>query len=281
MKLKNKIIFLLISTLIIGCSSVDSNELRKAEHSLLKGMNYARENKYTEALKEYSKVLKIESDNIYALKETARAYAILNNYDESLSFYKKALKVNDKDFESLKGISFVYYLTDNDSKALKYINKVPLDQLNIDSQFFKGFLLFQDGDEQEGIFEIEDSFNKAVSFNKEYAEIYMTLLYREKKIEKMRIFLDESKEKYFENENFVIFYAETINNYFYEFDLAEEILKRYIASNDGSNDLYIALAKTIYDGQERKNLSYKKRKSYKTIKKENNTKIKERLKKIL
>ncbi|MGB0405349.1 MAG: tetratricopeptide repeat protein [Fusobacterium sp.] len=281
MELKNKITLLIVSTLIIGCSSVDSKELRQAEHSLLKGMNYSREQKYTQALKEYDKVLDIESDNIYALKETARTYTILENYKEALSFYKKALKVDNKDTQSLKGISFIYYFNDNPSKALKYINKLPLNKLDTDSKFFKGFLLFQDGDEQEGIFEIEEAFDKMNSFNKEYAEIYMTLLNKEKKIEKMRIFLDENKEKYFDNENFIIFYTESIEEYFYEFDLAEEILKRYIATHNGSNELFIKLAKTIYNGQERKNLKQKKRKSYKNIKKENNTKIKGRLKKIL
>lgn len=281
MKFTNKITLLLVSTLVIGCSSVDSKKLKKAEYSLLRGMNYAREKQYTEALNEYDKVLEIDSNNFYALKETARAYAILKNYKKSISFYKQALKINDVDTNSLMGISYVYYLTEDFSKALKYIKKISTDKLNTEAQFFKGFLLFQDGDEQEGIFEFEEAFNKINHFDKEYAEIYMTLLNEEKQIEKMRIFLNENKEKYSDSEDFTIFFTESIENYFYEFDVAEDILKRYIATYGGSDNLYVTLAKTIYNGQERKNLKYVKRQKFKDIKKQNNIKIKGRLRKVL
>jgi len=281
MKLTNKITLLLVSTLIIGCSSVDSKKLKQAEHSLLKGMNYAREQKYTEALKEYNKVLHIDSNNFYALKETARANAILKNYKESISFYKQALKINEKDVNSLTGISYVYYLTEDFSKALKYIKQIPLDELTVDTKLFKGLLLFKNNDEQEGVFEFEEGFSQIDHFDKEYASIYMTLLNKEKQVEKMRIFLEENKNKYSNNEDFVIFFAESVENYFYEFDIAEEMLKRYIATYGGNDNLYVALAKTIYNGQKTKNSKREKKQNLKDIEKQNNTTIKGRLRKSL
>lgn len=250
-KTNNLFILIFFALFMVGCSSVNN---KKEEYYLLKGMNYARDGKYTKAIKEYEKTLDNNSKNLYALKEQAKAYTALKEYKKSISNYKKVLKIEKNNPESLKGISYSYYLNKDYSNALKYLKKVPEDELDIDSKMLKALVLSKNKYTEKAIFEFEEAFSKIDTFNKEYSEIYLSLLNKEKKREKMRIFLEEEREKYFDVENFVIFYVESIKIYFEEFDLAEEILKRYISNYGGSDNLYVTLAKTIYDGQKIKNL---------------------------
>lgn len=250
-KINNLFILIFFALFITGCSSINN---KKEKYYLLKGMNYAREGKYTKSIKEYEKILDDNPKNLYALKEQAKAYTALKEYDKSISNYKKVLNIEKYDPESLKGISYSYYLNKDYSKAFKYLKKVPQDELDIDSKMLKALVLSKNNYTEKAIFEFEEAFSQIDTFNKEYSKIYLRLLNNEKKIEKMRIFLEEEREKYFDVENFIIFYVESIKIYFEEFDLAEEILKRYISNYGGSDELYITLAKTIYDGQKRKNL---------------------------
>lgn len=245
-----KISILFILIFLLGCSSSDPKKNEREEYFLIRGLNYSKENNLIGALGEYEKALDENSKNIITLKEIAKVYARLEEYDLSIKYYKKALDIDKKDIDSLKGISVVNYLSGETGKALSYIKDIPTNALEPEIKKYRAYLLYEKKDYKKSIKEFEEIFENSKEFDKVYSRIYLELLSKNKKNENLRIFLEENKEKFKDNREYLLFYFDSIGEYFGEYEKIEKEIKREIAEKGGDDELYLALTKVIYSQHE-------------------------------
>lgn len=254
MKRKNSIIFLAVVLIFTACSSsnvkTSLQDDTKEEYYILKGINYAREENYIRALKEYEKAYQKNENNIITLKETARVYVKLQEYDKGIYYYSRALKIDDKDYESLRNTGYIYFLKKEPKRALKYLDALPSDKTNSETLKLKAYLLYDEKDYKAAYQNFKKAFAEEGKLDLIYFKIFAELLKDMGKKEELRIFLEKQLEKYSSNKDFIIFYSYALGEYFGEYDLGEREIKRYIVSYGGSDALYTTLAYMIYNQQE-------------------------------
>ena len=86
-----KKILLLVIIILTFVSCTNSEKEKKKEHYLIRGMNYAREQKYTKAIEEYKAYYEQDKKNPILLREMALAYAYLGDYKTSEKYYLAAI----------------------------------------------------------------------------------------------------------------------------------------------------------------------------------------------
>ena len=246
-------IILIVIILLSGCTSTEINKSKnlkeKEEYYIIKGMNYERDNSYTKALKEYEKAYKLNKNNIITLKDIAGIYTKLKDYDNGIFYYEKALKLDERDNDVIRNISFVYFLKKDYKKSLEYIGKIPYSDKNVESLKLESYLLYMTKNYEKSydIFQMVLKENSEIDIS--YYEIYLNLLEKLNKKNEMRIFLENNLIKNRNNEKYVIFYANSLKNYFDEYSLGEKELKRYIVTYGGNDDVYLTLAEIFYEEQ--------------------------------
>lgn len=251
---KNRIIFLIIVLIFVGCTSNEVKNTKanetKEEYYILKGINHVREGNYNKALKEYEKAYQKNENNIITLKEIARTYVKVGEYDRGIYYYSRALKVDSKDQESLRNMGYIYFLKDDLKKSLSYLNKLTSEGVSFETMKLKAYLLYKEKNYKGAYKTFKQVFEKEKQLDLIYYKIYAELLNDMGKKEELRIFLEKGIEKYGTEKDFIVFYSYAIGEYFGEYALGEREIKRYIVSHGGSDSLYMTLAYMIYNQKE-------------------------------
>lgn len=106
------IIFFVLCTLftILSCSTSSS---QPADKYVSNGTKYFDQEKWTEAIEEYTKALELDPNNIHALTNRGSAYTHLGKYNEAIADLTKASEIDP-------GNIFPYY---NRSIAYLYMNQ--------------------------------------------------------------------------------------------------------------------------------------------------------------
>ena len=112
---------------MVACSSVDNsiNSEKEITYLLLRGINFSQSQNYIEAERELSKVIVLDSDNIYALRELAFVQSKLGKNIEAAKSYETILKIDPKDINAIKGYATLLYNGGNFYEALDYITLIP------------------------------------------------------------------------------------------------------------------------------------------------------------
>lgn len=109
------ILFIVIGTMLIGCSSVDVEQMMDQAES------YIEEGKYEQAEKSFKKVLKKEPDNLNAKLGTANTNILLGNIEDALAMYEDILEEEPQCYEAYLGIADIYITQERYEEAVNMI----------------------------------------------------------------------------------------------------------------------------------------------------------------
>lgn len=280
---KTNICILIFILCLTSCTStnkkLNSEKGKEIEYRLLKGINYTRQGEYFKGLKEYNIVYEMDKKNILVLKELGKVYTNLNEYNKGKYYYLKALKLDNEDQETLKNLAYICFLQKNYKESFNYINRLSTKKIDLEMLKLKSYILYKEENYEEAYKIFNDILKDDDNFDLEYYKSFSEVLDKTDKKDELRLFLENNKEKYKNNKEYVIFYSYGIANYFKQYKLAENELKRYIVSYGGNDELYIALAYMKYSQKNYKEADMAlKFVSDKAKYSENYLKIKERLK---
>lgn len=97
--------------------------LDTSDSHYLRGLEYARLRKYTEAVEEYKEALKLKSDHIDAHMNLGLAYYKLERYTDAIGSYNQALKIKPYSKVICNKIGTMYLIAGEYSEALKAFKK--------------------------------------------------------------------------------------------------------------------------------------------------------------
>ena len=92
----------------------------KIEKLLSTAANFLTDKNYEDARMAYSSVLKVDENNLEALKGFGLCCFNLKSYEEALNAFKKAISINDKDATALYYAASISILADKPLDAINY-----------------------------------------------------------------------------------------------------------------------------------------------------------------
>jgi tetratricopeptide (TPR) repeat protein len=144
----------------------DNNELR-----LLLSQLYIQSNDYINALKTLEFIVYTGHSTKEIYLTLSDLYSYFGMYEETVYYYEKILNENNVGFEDYYRLANAYYMGYNNEKALEYINKSLQIDMNMESFFMKGKLLF----ELEKYEEALDTFKQAKKIFTNNGELFYLL----------------------------------------------------------------------------------------------------------
>lgn len=103
--------------------SYTKKEPTEEEKLYSKGLNFQKEGKYKEALKEFQNALKIKPDYVSALRSMGICFKALKVYNKAIENFRKAIKFNPNDSQAWKYMGNVYEKMENYRKAIESYEK--------------------------------------------------------------------------------------------------------------------------------------------------------------
>lgn len=84
-------------------------DVKDTERILTEASEYRNHEEYEKAIETYLEVLKLEDNNIEAIKGIASIYnSKLKDYDQAIVYYQKAIDLDEEDFGSVNSLAWVY-----------------------------------------------------------------------------------------------------------------------------------------------------------------------------
>lgn len=83
--------------------------IEKPEDYLKAAVSFHTEKKYTDAIRLYEKILKINPNDGFVLKQLADIYKIEKEYAKAITTYKRALVIEPQDTATLSSLAWTYY----------------------------------------------------------------------------------------------------------------------------------------------------------------------------
>ena len=142
------------------------------EHPLNKGNQLYEQKKYTEALKEYRRVL-AENPGIYEVHDKiGRCYYRLNDLENAIKAFKRMLEKEPHARDTLINLSAIYLQKGNLEQGMKYFKQLDEESLKDHRTFYNiGVLLFNNNQMDMAI----DYFKKCLTRNPNYPDAYFQL----------------------------------------------------------------------------------------------------------
>lgn len=228
--------FLSAITLLTGCTNVEQK--KEETYSLLKGINFAHQGNYSDAIQELSKSYNLNPNNLVLLKELGEVFYQTGNYSKAEQYWLEGLKLSSTDDYLLKNLSTLYYKQGNYNKVLELIGKSNNTQ---DSYYTKLKALVYEKTDVNKAYETLKGL-KLEDFDVSTAIEYINILKELKKKEELYSFLKSSYTKFSSNKEYISVYANTLANVFSRNDEAESTLLNYIMKNGSDNDIYSQLS---------------------------------------
>jgi len=129
-----------------------------------------KENKINDAIDCFSKILKLDENNNYALVDIGDAYRNMNSFDKAKEFYEKALNI-EFDIYAVFGIAMILKAREKYDEAVISIKRL-IQQDNMNYRFYTELYdcYLKMGDRLKAVETLED-FQKTGVKNKKITEI--------------------------------------------------------------------------------------------------------------
>jgi tetratricopeptide (TPR) repeat protein len=142
------------------------------ESFLKRGDELYQQEKYTEALNEYKKILTENPELYLAYERIGRCYSKLDDLDNAIKAFKSMLAKKPQSRETLINLSVVYFQKGEVEAGIKYLNQLDEKSLKDPDLFYKiGILLFKKRKIDIAI----DYFNQCIILDPNYVDGYYQL----------------------------------------------------------------------------------------------------------
>lgn len=142
------------------------------ESFLKRGDELYQQEKYTEALNEYKRVLTENPELYLAYERSGRCYSKLDDLDNAIKAFKSMLAKEPQSRETLINLSVVYFQKGEVEAGIKYLNQLDEKSLKDPDLFYKiGILLFKKRKIDIAI----DYFNQCIILDPNYVDGYYQL----------------------------------------------------------------------------------------------------------
>ena len=161
---KNVIVFnvlfkLLMITLPIQAQAEDCSSMivKSPQSYFQRGLCYSRNQQYTQALEDYSKVLELDNNNRNARYNRGLILSRdFGQYDEALEDFEELLKTNPRDADAIFQRGNIYFQKGNKQQALNdYTTAISLNKQLGDAFYNRGILYHQQNKNKEALEDLE------------------------------------------------------------------------------------------------------------------------------
>lgn len=238
MKDSSKItIFLGLSMFLLGCSNTQTNN-KEVEYSILRGVNFSKQQQYEKAMVEYQKAYHLDSNNLILLKELGYCYYQFGDYEKAEEFWRKALELSPKDDSTIKNLATLYYKEQDYDKALDMIKR----SYNPNGDYYlklKVLISYEKEDKIEA-YELLKKM-KIESFDEECSIKKMDILKELNKKTELYSFMQESYPLFFNNKEYILKYTQNLVEVYNMNEDAQEILLEYVIRNGNDENILMKL----------------------------------------
>ncbi len=142
------------------------------ESFLTRGDELYQQEKYTEALQEYQRVLAENPELYLAYERIGLCYSKLDDLDNAIKAFKNMLAKEPQSRETLINLTVVYFQKGEAEEGMKYLNQLDAKSLKSPDLFYNvGLLLFKKRKIDMAI----DYFNKCITLDPKYVDGYYQL----------------------------------------------------------------------------------------------------------
>ena len=122
--MKRTFLLLIVMVLLFaaGCATTQT-DLNDAKAYVNRGVAYAREGQYDQAISDFNKALEINPRDANAYNNRGVAYARKDQYDQAISDFNKALEINPRDANAYNNRGFTYFRKGQYDKAWEDVHK--------------------------------------------------------------------------------------------------------------------------------------------------------------
>lgn len=235
--MKKKFFLLTLYLGLLGCSTVQDK--KQAEYALLRGVNFEKNEKYSEAMREFKNSYSKNPKNVILLREMGYTYYKMGQFDKSEEYWKKALKLIENDEITIKNLATLYYEQGDYKKATVLIESVVKYKDSYLNQLY-GMILVKEGAKEKAFQELDK-----INFDDFTVQGYIVYLELKALYDKsnLKSALNKGYDKFKLQKDFVITYGNYIYEYEKDFDRAETALLNYLTDVKIDNDVILTLSK--------------------------------------
>ncbi|MEG2436981.1 MAG: hypothetical protein RSB17_02295 [Cetobacterium sp.] len=225
---------------------MDKNERSNEKYLVLKGANLYSSGKKSEALKMYTDALKLNPQNLIALREKGIILAQLGDLKLGQKNLEKVLKVNPNDTIVLKNLAYISFKKKDYSKSFNYLEKIPADLKSSQDYLMLGYIFYLKKDYSRSLKNYNLISNNIIYSDAIFFDSYLKVLEVEcnKPIQIEVLLLVEDRIIYSKTNTLILF--EYYKNNLKEYKLAERVMKNYLTYNNLNNEILEKLSK-LYD----------------------------------
>lgn len=172
-----KYLFLLL--LLVGCSNNSLKNMSKSEKQqflILKAANLYSKGKTDEALENYQKVLKLNSKELIALRETGIILADKGEFETAENYLLKALKQNPNDIYTLRNLGYLEFKKGDLEKSYNYLNKINSEQREPQEIFIMGYYFYKKKEYQKALHLYQNIVDEEFYSNKQFFDSYLDIV---------------------------------------------------------------------------------------------------------
>ncbi|MBC2850551.1 hypothetical protein H5J22_03725 [Cetobacterium sp. 8H] len=239
-------IYLFLMLSLVGCNNLDRSEKSNEKYLVLKGANLYSSGKKSEALKMYSNALKLNPQNLVALREKGIILAQLGDLKLGQENLEKVLKANPNDTIVLKNLAYISFKKKDYSKSFNYLEKIPTDLKSNQDYLMLGYIFYLKKDYVKSLKKYSLITNNIIYSDSIFFDSYLKVLEDQynKTIQIQILLLVEDKIVYSKTNTLILF--EYYKNNLKEYKLAERVMKNYLTYNNLNNEILKKLSK-LYD----------------------------------
>lgn len=243
-----KYLILMSFIFIFGCSNVDKNLNLENEKNilLLKGVNSYSNGEKQRALNYYNKVLKLDSKNILALRESGIIYSQFGKERKAKERFEKVLEIDKSEGLSLKYLSYLEFENKNYLKCIEYLDRIPDSILTEKEIILKGYSYYLLEKYSKSLENYSKVNLRNILENEDVTRSYIEVLNKSYKKEKVyQKLLDLSNVENFNYKSTLIVADNFIEN-FKDYSQAEKVLKLYLNKNPLEKNILLKLIEIYY-----------------------------------
>lgn len=232
-------IFIVLGWILICCGCTTLKENKRADYSLLRGVNLSEQGDLEGALREYENSYKLNPDNAVLLKEMAFIYYKFADQNRAEELWLKALAISPKDDNVIKNLSFLYYERGEYSKAKEIIK----ESYNPNADYYlkiKGLMVLKENNKKEAL-ELFEKIRPEAFDIETYLE-YLNLGEEYYTTRDLYNILKKGELLFGSNKEYVLANAKILTERLKGYDEAEKILLKYIMEKGNDRDILMMLS---------------------------------------
>jgi tetratricopeptide (TPR) repeat protein len=131
-------------------------QAQKARKHMRRGYDHYKDQRFKEALTEYSNAVKLDPINPDAYFWRARTLIKMRQFDKALTDLQKSVKLNPRHSKALDNLGWIYMMRGEYDESISYLNKsIQLQPDNGWAHYTRGHIYLKIGDRQKGLIDAE------------------------------------------------------------------------------------------------------------------------------